>query len=105
LPGRRDAPAVERELVVSGGFKNEHASDQDPKAFVYEFDDNTFPNSPLLQPRLGRRRREPGWQVVPKQLVQLLSSPDREAAGRAMQAMLKMTKIDVGELRRAYDNT
>ena len=46
-------PAVERELVVSGGFKNEHASDQDPKAFVYEFDDNTFPNTPLLQPRLG----------------------------------------------------
>jgi len=46
-------PAVERELVVSGGFKNEHASDQDPKAFVYQFDDNTFPNTPLLQPRLG----------------------------------------------------
>ena len=47
------APAVERALVVSGGFKNERASDQDPKAFVYEFDDNTFPNTPLLQPRLG----------------------------------------------------
>lgn len=46
-------PAVERALVVSGGFANEHASDQDPKAFVYQFDDNTFPNTPLLQPRLG----------------------------------------------------
>jgi predicted 3-demethylubiquinone-9 3-methyltransferase (glyoxalase superfamily) len=45
------------------------------------------------------------WQIVPKQLVQLLSGPDREAARRAMQAMLKMTKIDVAELRRAYDNT
>jgi FtsP/CotA-like multicopper oxidase with cupredoxin domain len=50
---QRIKPAVERELVVSGGFKNERASDQDPKAFVYAFDDNTFPNTPLLQPRLG----------------------------------------------------
>jgi predicted 3-demethylubiquinone-9 3-methyltransferase (glyoxalase superfamily) len=44
------------------------------------------------------------WQIVPKQLVQLLSGPDRAAAGRAMQAMLKMTKINVAELQRAYDN-
>src|SRR4029453_17374057 len=35
------------------------------------------------------------WQIVPKQLSQLISSSDREAAGRAMQAMLKMTKLDV----------
>ena len=50
---QRSKPAVERTLVVSGGFNNEYASDQDPKAFVYEFADNTFPNTPLLQPRLG----------------------------------------------------
>ncbi len=43
------------------------------------------------------------WQIVPKQLVQLLGSSDRAAAGRAMQAMLKMTRIDVAELQRAYD--
>jgi FtsP/CotA-like multicopper oxidase with cupredoxin domain len=46
-------PAVKRELVISGGFKNEHANNQDPKSFLYLFDDNTFPNVPLLQPRLG----------------------------------------------------
>ena len=45
------------------------------------------------------------WQIVPKQLIELVGGSDRAAAGRAMQAMLKMTKIDVGELRRAYDNT
>ncbi|MBM4268734.1 MAG: copper oxidase [Deltaproteobacteria bacterium] len=45
--------AVTRELVVSGGFLNEHASTQDPKAFVYAFDDNAFPYIPLLQPRLN----------------------------------------------------
>jgi predicted 3-demethylubiquinone-9 3-methyltransferase (glyoxalase superfamily) len=45
------------------------------------------------------------WQIVPKQLIQLLGSRDREAGGRAMQAMLKMTKIDVAKLQRAHDNT
>ena len=42
------------------------------------------------------------WQVIPRQLPEMLSSPDREAAGRAMEAMLKMVKIDVAELERAF---
>lgn len=42
------------------------------------------------------------WQVVPRQLPEMLQSPDREAAGRAMEAMLKMTKIDVKELEEAF---
>ncbi|MEV0296164.1 multicopper oxidase domain-containing protein [Nocardia sp. NPDC050710] len=46
-------PAVKRTLTVTGGFGNEKASKNDPKAFTYQFDDNTFPNIPLLQPRLG----------------------------------------------------
>jgi len=41
------------------------------------------------------------WQVVPTELVELLSSPDKEKARRAMDAMLKMKKIDVPALRRA----
>ena len=44
---------VKRELKVSGGFSNGKASNSDPKAFTYEFDDNTFPNIPLIQPRLN----------------------------------------------------
>jgi predicted 3-demethylubiquinone-9 3-methyltransferase (glyoxalase superfamily) len=43
------------------------------------------------------------WQVVPKQLNEMLESPDREAAARAMEAMLKMTKLDVEKLREAYE--
>jgi predicted 3-demethylubiquinone-9 3-methyltransferase (glyoxalase superfamily) len=35
------------------------------------------------------------WQIIPKQLATLLSDPDREKANKAMQAMLKMQKIDV----------
>lgn len=41
------------------------------------------------------------WQVVPKQLMQLMSSPDREKAGRVMQALLKMKKIIVADLENA----
>lgn len=42
------------------------------------------------------------WQVIPRRLPEMLQSPDREAAGRAMEAMLKMTKIDVKELEEAF---
>jgi predicted 3-demethylubiquinone-9 3-methyltransferase (glyoxalase superfamily) len=43
------------------------------------------------------------WQVVPKQLGEYLDGSDREGAARAMKAMLDMTKLDVEELRRAYE--
>ena len=43
------------------------------------------------------------WQVVPTALVEMLNDPDRERAGRVMQAMLEMTKIDIDGLRRACD--
>jgi predicted 3-demethylubiquinone-9 3-methyltransferase (glyoxalase superfamily) len=42
------------------------------------------------------------WQVVPRQLPEMLNSSDRVAAARALEAMLKMIKIDVAELERAY---
>ena len=42
------------------------------------------------------------WQVIPRQLPEMLNSKDPDAARRAMQAMLKMVKIDVAELERAY---
>jgi predicted 3-demethylubiquinone-9 3-methyltransferase (glyoxalase superfamily) len=34
---------------------------------------------------------------------EMLSDPDRERGRRAMEAMLKMRKIDIEELRRAAD--
>ena len=42
------------------------------------------------------------WQVIPRQLPEMLQSSDREAAGRVMEAMLKMTKIEIGELESAF---
>jgi predicted 3-demethylubiquinone-9 3-methyltransferase (glyoxalase superfamily) len=41
------------------------------------------------------------WQVVPTGMDVILSDPDSERAERAMQAMLKMRKLDIGELERA----
>ncbi len=46
-------PAVVRTLDVTGGFLDDLASPNDPKAFIYAFNDRAFPNPPLLQPRLG----------------------------------------------------
>lgn len=43
------------------------------------------------------------WQIVPKQLGQLLSDPDPAKAGCVMQAMMQMQKIDIAGLQRAYD--
>ena len=42
------------------------------------------------------------WQVIPTVLPKLLGDPDRVKAGRAVQAMLKMKKIDIAELERAF---
>ncbi|MDT2023865.1 VOC family protein [Methylocella sp. CPCC 101449] len=43
------------------------------------------------------------WQIVPRAMLQMLSDPDRAKAQRAMQAMLKMVKIDVAAVQAAFD--
>ena len=45
------------------------------------------------------------WQIIPKVLPRYLTDPDPMKSGRAMQAMLRMKKIDVAELGRAYNGT
>jgi predicted 3-demethylubiquinone-9 3-methyltransferase (glyoxalase superfamily) len=42
------------------------------------------------------------WQVIPRRLPEMLQSPDGDAARRAMEAMLKMAKIDLNELEEAF---
>lgn len=43
------------------------------------------------------------WQIVPAVLIDMMSDEDAERAGRVTQAMLKMTKLDIGALERAYE--
>jgi predicted 3-demethylubiquinone-9 3-methyltransferase (glyoxalase superfamily) len=43
------------------------------------------------------------WQIVPKALPELLTDPDSEKADRALQAMMKMKKIDIDALRQAAE--
>jgi predicted 3-demethylubiquinone-9 3-methyltransferase (glyoxalase superfamily) len=43
------------------------------------------------------------WQVVPRRLNELVDDPDPDRARRAMEAMLKMGKIEVAELERAVE--
>lgn len=42
------------------------------------------------------------WQIVPQALPLALMSPDREAAGRAMAAMMTMSKIDIAAIEKAF---
>jgi predicted 3-demethylubiquinone-9 3-methyltransferase (glyoxalase superfamily) len=43
------------------------------------------------------------WQIIPTILGELLQSKDAETSKRAMQAMLKMDKIDIKALERARE--
>ena len=43
------------------------------------------------------------WQIVPTRLYQLLTDADANRSRRAMQAMLKMSKLDIAALERAAD--
>jgi predicted 3-demethylubiquinone-9 3-methyltransferase (glyoxalase superfamily) len=42
------------------------------------------------------------WQIIPSVLPKLLGDADRVRAERALNAMLKMKKIDIATLERAY---
>jgi predicted 3-demethylubiquinone-9 3-methyltransferase (glyoxalase superfamily) len=43
------------------------------------------------------------WQIVPTALGAMMADPDRAKAKRAAEAMLKMVKLDIAGLRRAFD--
>jgi predicted 3-demethylubiquinone-9 3-methyltransferase (glyoxalase superfamily) len=51
-----------------------------------------------LQDRFGLR-----WQITPTILIELLHDPDPKKANRVMQAMMKMKKIEIEPLKKAYE--
>jgi predicted 3-demethylubiquinone-9 3-methyltransferase (glyoxalase superfamily) len=42
------------------------------------------------------------WQIIPRQLMELMSDPDPVKSQRVVQAMLAMQKIDIAALERAH---
>jgi predicted 3-demethylubiquinone-9 3-methyltransferase (glyoxalase superfamily) len=42
------------------------------------------------------------WQVIPRELFELIQDPDPQKSQRATQAMLQMKKIDIAVVRRAH---
>jgi predicted 3-demethylubiquinone-9 3-methyltransferase (glyoxalase superfamily) len=45
------------------------------------------------------------WQIVPTVLGKLMSDPDPAKSRRVMKAMLQMKKIDIEDLKRAYEQS
>jgi predicted 3-demethylubiquinone-9 3-methyltransferase (glyoxalase superfamily) len=43
------------------------------------------------------------WQIAPTPLRSMLQDADKQKADRTMQALMKMIKLDMAELQRAYD--
>ena len=42
------------------------------------------------------------WQIVPREMMEMISSSDKAAAGRAMQEMMTMKKIDLARIKKAF---
>ena len=42
------------------------------------------------------------WQIVPKILMELMQDKDPVKSQRVMRAMMKMVKINIEDLKRAY---
>ncbi|MBI5224356.1 VOC family protein [Candidatus Micrarchaeota archaeon] len=44
------------------------------------------------------------WQIVPTELAKMMQSGNPEKSRKAMEALLKMVKLDIGKLKAAYDS-
>ena len=42
------------------------------------------------------------WQIVPKILIKLMSDPDKDKGKKVMEAMMKMKKIIISDIEKAY---
>jgi predicted 3-demethylubiquinone-9 3-methyltransferase (glyoxalase superfamily) len=43
------------------------------------------------------------WQIVPTALIDMMRDTDPDRASRVVQAMMRMVKLDIAALKRAYD--
>ena len=102
--------AGQRFMALNGGMRMEYTHavsfkiDCKDQAEVDHLWDALSSNGGSVE-RCGWLRDRYGlsWQIVPSVLPELLGGPDRAGAQRAMQAMLKMVKLDIAELKKAYE--
>jgi predicted 3-demethylubiquinone-9 3-methyltransferase (glyoxalase superfamily) len=45
------------------------------------------------------------WQIIPAVLVDLMADPDARKTERVMNALLKMKRLDISTLQRAFEET
>ena len=45
------------------------------------------------------------WQIIPNALPELMGDDDEEKSKRVFEAMMTMSKIDIAELKRAYEGS
>jgi len=70
---------------------------------VDELWDNLSAGGELMQCGWLKDKFGVSWQIIPKTLGELLGDKDPEKSQRVLKAMMKMIKIDVEGLRRAYE--
>jgi hypothetical protein len=68
----------------------------------FRYDDGVPPDREGVQCGWLKDKFGRSWQIVPTILAKLMGDKDREKAKRVMQAMLKMKKIEIEGLKRAY---
>jgi predicted 3-demethylubiquinone-9 3-methyltransferase (glyoxalase superfamily) len=75
-----------------------HEAEEAAKYYV-----SIFPNSRIAR-QCGWLKDKYGlsWQVVPTEMVALLSDADSAKSQRAFSAMMQMKKLDIDALKRAY---
>jgi predicted 3-demethylubiquinone-9 3-methyltransferase (glyoxalase superfamily) len=53
--------------------------------------------------RLAQDKYGLSWQIVPAELPEMIADKDPKKSERVMQALLKMVKLDVAALKKAYN--
>jgi predicted 3-demethylubiquinone-9 3-methyltransferase (glyoxalase superfamily) len=115
LRGAPGAPAVAVQLVLDGrpvlalngrpeaGFTDAHSFlvPCDSQAEIDRYWDALLAGGREGQCGWLTDRYGVSWQVAPRDFGKLLGGPDAAAAGRAMQAMMSMRKIDIAAIERA----
>ncbi len=76
---------------------------RDQAEIDYYWNELTRGGDPAAQ-RCGWLKDEFGvsWQIVPRELGQMMSDPDPARVGRVVEAFMPMTKLDIATLREAY---